>query len=115
MTLWWMQGRGEGAIRLSSGNSASGRTTAANDTANKRAPHIEVRDLTMAYGSFVLMHDLNFTVQRGDVFVIMGASGCGKSTLLRDLLGLMEPARGEIFYDGVNFTTATPEARTATV
>ena len=40
--------------------------------------HITVRDLTMAYGSFVLMRDLNFTVQRGDVFVIMGGSGCGK-------------------------------------
>ena len=47
--------------------------------------HITVRDLTMAFGSFVLMHDLNFTVQRADVFIIMGGSGCGKSTLLRHL------------------------------
>src|ERR1700736_5671874 len=73
--------------------------------------HITVRNLTMAYGSFVLMRDLNFTVRRGDIFVIMGGSGCGKSTLLRHLIGLKEPARGEILYDGVNFTTAPPEAR----
>ena len=44
---------------------------------------ITIRDLTMAYGSFVLQRDLNFTVQKGDIFVIMGGSGCGKSTLLR--------------------------------
>ena len=69
----------------------------------------------MAYGSFVLMRDLNFSVRRGDVFVIMGASGCGKSTLLRHLIGLMEPAHGDIFYDGVNFTTAVPEVRAATL
>jgi phospholipid/cholesterol/gamma-HCH transport system ATP-binding protein len=46
-------------------------------------PHLVVRNLAMAYGSFVLMRDLNFTVRRGDIFIIMGGSGCGKSTLLR--------------------------------
>ena len=49
----------------------------------KKEPHIIVDDLTMAYGSFVVMKDLNFTIDRGDVFIIMGGSGCGKSTLLR--------------------------------
>jgi phospholipid/cholesterol/gamma-HCH transport system ATP-binding protein len=73
--------------------------------------HITVRDLTMAYGSFVLMHDLNFTVKRGDVFVIMGASGCGKSTLLRHLIGLNEPAKGEILYGTESFTRADPATR----
>src|SRR6185369_3948103 len=72
---------------------------------------IIVRDLTMAFGSFVLMRDLNFTVHRGDIFIIMGASGCGKSTLLRHLIGLIEPAKGEIFYAEQNFTTATLEER----
>jgi phospholipid/cholesterol/gamma-HCH transport system ATP-binding protein len=55
-------------------------------------PHIIVRNLTMAYGSFVLMRDLNFVVRRGDIFIIMGGSGCGKSTLLRHLIGLKDPA-----------------------
>jgi phospholipid/cholesterol/gamma-HCH transport system ATP-binding protein len=72
---------------------------------------IRVENLTMAFGSFVLMRDLNFTVNRGDVFIIMGASGCGKSTLLKHLIGLMEPAAGEIFYDQENFTRADPETR----
>ena len=73
--------------------------------------HITVRNLTMAYGSFVLMRDLTFTVRRGDVFVIMGGSGCGKSTLLRHLIGLNEPAKGEIWYGGENFTAADPARR----
>jgi phospholipid/cholesterol/gamma-HCH transport system ATP-binding protein len=76
-------------------------------------PHIIVRDLTMAYGSFVLMRDLNFTVRRGDIFIIMGGSGCGKSTLLRHLIGLVEPAKGEISYGSINFTKADEAQRAA--
>lgn len=74
-------------------------------------PHITVRDLTMAYGDFVVMRDLNFTIRHGDVFIIMGGSGSGKSTLLRHLIGLEEPARGEIFYRDENFTRADPVKR----
>lgn len=64
---------------------------------------IEVRDLTMAYGSFVIQRNLTFTVNRGDIFIIMGGSGCGKSTLLRHLVGLKEPAKGQVLYDGTSF------------
>ncbi|MDP3849902.1 MAG: ATP-binding cassette domain-containing protein [Luteolibacter sp.] len=70
---------------------------------------IAVRDLTMAYGSFVVMRDLNFEVAEKDIFVIMGGSGCGKSTLLRHLIGLREPAKGSILFEGEDFT-ATPAA-----
>jgi phospholipid/cholesterol/gamma-HCH transport system ATP-binding protein len=73
--------------------------------------HITVRHLTMAYGDFVVMRDLNFTVRRGEIFIIMGGSGCGKSTLLRHLLGLEEPGAGEIFYDDKNFTKANADER----
>ena len=76
-----------------------------------RETHIRVRELTMAYGSFVLMRDLDFEIGRGDIFVIMGASGCGKSTLLRHMVGLMEPARGEILYGDRSFTRADDEER----
>jgi phospholipid/cholesterol/gamma-HCH transport system ATP-binding protein len=65
----------------------------------------------MAYGDFVVMRDLNFDVSPGDVFVIMGGSGCGKSTLMRHLLGMIEPAAGEIFYSGESFTAASREQR----
>ncbi len=70
---------------------------------NHVVPHITVRNMTMAYGSFVLMRDLTFTVNRGDVFAIMGGSGCGKSTLMRILLGLKSPATGSVHYRETNF------------
>jgi phospholipid/cholesterol/gamma-HCH transport system ATP-binding protein len=73
--------------------------------------HITVRDVTMAFGSFVLMHDLDFTVRHNDIFIIMGASGSGKSTLLRHMVGLNEPVHGEIFYGGASFTRADPVER----
>jgi len=66
-------------------------------------PHITVRDLTMAYGDFLIQQNLSFTIDRGDVFIIMGGSGCGKSTLLKSLIGLHPPAKGEVFYEAQNF------------
>ena len=75
--------------------------------------HIAVRDMTMAYGDFVIQKDLNFEVRRGDIFVIMGGSGCGKSTLLRHLIGLKPPAEGDVFYDGASFWQGSDADRDA--
>ncbi len=72
---------------------------------------ISVRGLTMAFGKRVIIRDLDFTVRRGEVFVIMGPSGCGKTTVLRHLLGLQEPAAGEVRYGGESFTRAAPDGR----
>ncbi len=66
-------------------------------------PFIEISDLTMAYGEFVLQRNLNFSIQKGSIFAIMGESGCGKSTLLRHLIGLKKPAKGTIKYAGKDF------------
>ncbi|CAG1009644.1 partial putative ribonucleotide transport ATP-binding protein mkl, partial [Burkholderiales bacterium] len=76
---------------------------------SSKDPVIAVRGLEMSYGSFVLMRDLNFTINRGDIFIIMGGSGCGKSTLLKHLVGLKQPAKGQILYDGVSYWEAEPE------
>ncbi|MBU1235640.1 MAG: ATP-binding cassette domain-containing protein [Gammaproteobacteria bacterium] len=74
-------------------------------------PFIEVRALTMAYGDFVVQHDLDFVVNQGDIFVVMGGNGCGKSTLMRALIGLQEPTHGSVFYSGEDLWRAAPEAR----
>ena len=63
----------------------------------------------MAYGSFVIQRNLNFTIDRGDIFIIMGGSGCGKSTLLRQMVGLKRPARGRVLYDGVSLWDEEPD------
>jgi phospholipid/cholesterol/gamma-HCH transport system ATP-binding protein len=80
---------------------------------DEREVHIEIRDLTMAFGSNVIQRNLSFPVYRGDIFVIMGGSGCGKSTLLKHMLGLLEPAAGEILYSGTSFTNASASERDA--
>lgn len=66
-------------------------------------PHIVATNLTMAYGDFLIQKDLNFTINRSDIFIIMGGSGCGKSTLLKVMIGLKSPATGDVFYDGKPF------------
>jgi phospholipid/cholesterol/gamma-HCH transport system ATP-binding protein len=73
--------------------------------------HIVVRAMMMAYGSFVLAQDLDFTIRRGDIFVIMGGSGCGKSTLMRQMIGLKRPAAGQVLYNGTSFWDVDPDAR----
>lgn len=70
-----------------------------------------VRDLTMAYGESVIQRDLTFSVQRGDIFAIIGGSGSGKSTLLRHLIGLKSPTGGAVYYEGVDFWAATEAER----
>jgi len=72
-------------------------------------PQIVVKNLDMGYGSFILMRDLNFSVNRGDIFIIMGGSGCGKSTLLKILIGLKAPIRGNVFYGDVNYWDSDPD------
>src|SRR5262249_15147415 len=75
------------------------------------APRIAVDGLTMAYGDFVIQHDLSFTIARGEIFVIMGGSGSGKSTLLNHMVGLRAPAKGDVFYDGQSFWHTDDEER----
>lgn len=76
---------------------------------------IEIRDLTMAYGSFVVMRDINARIKRSEIFVIMGGSGCGKSTLLRHMIGLKQPSQGEVFYEGIPFWQSSDESRQHTL
>ena len=72
---------------------------------------IEIQNLTMAYGPYVVMRDISAGVKRGSIFVIMGNSGSGKSTLLRHMIGLLRPAQGDVFYDGRSFWGMDDEAR----
>ena len=77
--------------------------------------HIGVEGLTMAYGDFVIQRDLNFSVGKAEVFIIMGGSGCGKSTLLKVMIGLKAPAKGDITYHGQPFWGSPEAEREATM
>ena len=64
---------------------------------------IVVENVDIGYGDFMIQRDLNFTVRRGEIFVIMGGSGCGKTTVMRSMVGLKAPTRGRIVIEGTSF------------
>jgi len=61
---------------------------------------LEVKNLSMAYDDRIIAKDLNFSVSRGEIFMILGGSGAGKSTLLRYLLGLETAPAGQVYLLG---------------
>ena len=75
-------------------------------------PIVEVKDLVVKYGDRTVLDGVNFTVMRGENFVILGGSGSGKSTLLRNLVGLMRPHSGQILINGRDFTAMGDNERT---
>ena len=83
-----------------------------NDEQNEvKTVEIEAKNLTIAYGDFVIANNIDFTINKNDIFVIMGASGCGKSTLLSVLTGLKEPDSGSVFIDGYDFWHSDKEVK----
>ena len=74
-------------------------------------PIIRVENFTAAYDGNIIIDDISFEVQRGEVFVILGGSGCGKSTLLKHMIGLLPPASGKILLDGDDIAAADGEDR----
>ena len=73
----------------------------------KQEAIIHVEDLSIGYGDNIIMKNLSFDVNKGDIFIIMGGSGCGKSTLLRTLTGLIPAPEGKIYIQGIEMGTAT--------
>ncbi len=75
-------------------------TAAANN--NHSSVRLEVRGLRKRFGKQEVLHGVSFTVERGEIFVLMGPSGSGKSVLLKHIIGLEEPNDGDIFIEGRN-------------
>lgn len=67
---------------------------------DSKGPIIEISNLRIGYGETIVLHDLTFNINAGEVFVIMGGSGCGKSTLLKHIISLYTPMQGSIVIDG---------------
>jgi len=70
-------------------------------------PIIQVEHLIAKYDERVILDDISFEVSSGEIFFIVGGSGCGKTTLLNNMIGLIEPAGGDIWIDGDDMATAT--------
>lgn len=86
---------------------------------NTTEPFVEVRDLSIGYGERVVQKNLNFTINKNDIFFIIGGSGCGKTTLLKSMIGLLPPSSGNVIYhsdktdheQGTDFYQAEPDTR----
>jgi len=76
-------------------------------------PIIEVKDVTLGYDDAVVLQDVSFEVEMGEIFGILGGSGSGKSTLLKAMIGLLTPRRGTIRIDGTDIVTAAGDERQA--
>ena len=79
-------------------------------------PQIEIRNLRKVYpipeGDLVALDNISLTIEKGDIYGIIGMSGAGKSTLIRCLNRLDNPSDGEIFIDGQNILAmSAPELR----
>jgi phospholipid/cholesterol/gamma-HCH transport system ATP-binding protein len=72
---------------------------------------INVRHLFAGYNNNAIMEDLNFDIQSGEVFVILGGSGCGKSTVLKHMIGLVPPLSGQVLIHGEDMVAARGKAR----
>ena len=72
---------------------------------------LEARGLAVGYDGPPVLREVDFSVRRGDIFVIMGESGCGKSTLMRALAGLLAPQDGRVVIDGLSLWELEPERR----
>src|SRR5215210_1882219 len=72
---------------------------------------IEVRRVTKAFGSFVALNDVSFTVNEGELVALLGPSGCGKTTLLRIIAGLERADAGAVLFDGADATNRSAKDR----
>ena len=72
---------------------------------------VSVRDLSLSFGSVVVLQKLDLDIADGEFLVLLGPSGCGKSTLLNCIAGLLDVSDGQIFIKGKNVTWEEPKDR----
>ncbi len=77
----------------------------------QRGVRVEVNGLRKSFGSQAVLHGVSFSVQPGEIFVLMGPSGSGKSVLLKHIIGLEKPDAGEVAIDGESITSPTVRDR----
>ena len=75
------------------------------NAAKSQSVRVEARNLRKWFGDHEMLRGVSFTVERGEIFVLMGPSGSGKSVLLKHLIGLVEPDDGELLIEGEDIHT----------
>jgi branched-chain amino acid transport system ATP-binding protein len=63
-------------------------------------PLLSLKNISVKYGSFAAIHDINIEVNEGEIVVLLGSNGAGKSTTFRTISGLSKPSEGELYFEG---------------
>ncbi|MBT6116352.1 MAG: ABC transporter ATP-binding protein, partial [Rhodospirillaceae bacterium] len=74
-------------------------------------PYIRIENVTKTFSGFMAVDDVSLTIERGELFSLLGGSGCGKTTLLRLLAGFETPTSGRILIDGIDVAGIPPYQR----
>ena len=72
---------------------------------------IEIKNLHKSFDDKEVLHDINITFEDGKTNLIIGQSGSGKTVLMSNIVGLLEPTKGEILYDGRDFVTMSKKEK----
>ncbi len=70
---------------------------------------LELRDVNSFYGNIQALHDINLTVEEGEIITLIGANGAGKSTTLMSISGVVPPRTGEILFRGKPIEQMSPD------
>lgn len=70
---------------------------------------LSLNNISVKYGSFAAVHDINIEVNEGEIVVLLGSNGAGKSTTFRTISGLNKPAEGEILFEGKSLNKMTAD------
>jgi len=73
------------------------------DTSDEDRPLIDIRQLHVSFGNHEVLRNITLQVPRGETLALIGESGCGKTVLIKTIIGLLQPTRGEVLFDGLNF------------
>lgn len=76
------------------------KTAPPTDNPHQAKPMVSIDSVTMAFGAYVAVQDVNLKVSDGEFLAIVGPTGCGKSTILNAIAGLLKPADGTVSIDG---------------
>jgi putrescine transport system ATP-binding protein len=74
-------------------------------------PMLEIRQVSKQFGGVPAVKEVNLSINKGEIFALLGGSGCGKTTLLRMLAGFEKPSAGAIFIDGEDISQVPPHKR----
>ena len=111
MTDELLQPTAENASPVAKPETISEPAPAEKQAASATPAAIEVRGLSIGYGRRVVLENLNFRIEPGQIVTILGGSGCGKSTLLKHIIGLYKPLAGDILINGRSIVNANPEEK----